>query len=72
MAMTLTQLERYMISEIENLHLKFDSVLEILSGQMKDILDRLDRNYYQHEARILTLENSVMPAKPKDEGLISS
>lgn len=70
--MTLTQLERYMISEIENLHLKFDSVLEILSGQMKDILDRLDRNYYQHEARILTLEKSVMPAKQKDEGLISS
>ena len=57
--MTLSQLEKYMISEIENLHIKMDEGFSALSTQiqglvtqMTRVLDRLD----DHNNRIQVLE----------------
>ena len=63
MAMTISQLERYMIFEVENLHLKIDSAFEMLSAQIKDLADRMDRGFAgvnarldNHERRLISLE----------------
>lgn len=56
MAMTLTQLERYMISEVENLHIKIDSVLELLLQQFQQLSDKFDRMEARYEARFGSLE----------------
>lgn len=71
MAMTLTQLEQYMISEVENLHLKIDSAVEVLSKQIQDMMvymtlrfDRLEAIINQHENRITNLENFSYKRKP--------
>lgn len=64
MAMTLTQLERYMISEVENLHVKFDSAFAALTAQIQSLqsymahrFDSIDAHLDNHEARIKVLES---------------
>jgi len=71
MAMTMDQLERYMISEVENLHIKIDSAFEMLSSQIKELadhmtlrFDRIEKQLDQHNLRILSLENSSNKRKP--------
>ena len=62
MAMTLSQLEKYMISEIENLHLKMDEGFAVLGAQMQEIIDTLNRSLARidnHETRITTLEKTI-------------
>lgn len=64
--MTLTQLEKYMIAEVENLHLKIDSVIEVLSSQIQNLMeymtipfDRIEKRLDTHHARIRNLEASL-------------
>lgn len=74
MAMTLTQLEKYMILEVENLHIKIDSFAEMFQQQfqllhntMERVLSRLDRIeelLERHDSRIVHLENSFNKRKP--------
>lgn len=52
MAMTITQLEQYMISEIENLHLKIDSAVDRLGAQFKEMRDYLQLRFDRIEARL--------------------
>ena len=61
--MTLTQLEKYMIAEIENLHLKIDTAVEALSKQMYELMeyisvrfDRIEKQLEQHTTRLTKLE----------------
>lgn len=52
MAMTLTQLERYMISEVENLHFKMDDMFTKVMNQ----LDRIERRLDIHERQFDRIE----------------
>ena len=56
MAMTLTQIEKYMIAEIENLHLKFDSAFEMLIQKIEDLTHEVRGILKDHEARITIIE----------------
>jgi len=69
--MTLSQLERYMISEIENLHLKIDSIAELLvaqiSEQIQELKNHMNRRFDQidsrldvHEQRLGRVEQKIM------------
>lgn len=59
MAMTLTQLERYMVSEIENLHVKIDSAFELLMKQIQLLSDRMDQRFDRHEERLIRIESKL-------------
>lgn len=56
MAMTIIQLERYMISEIENLHIKIDSAVDRLMTQFKEMRDYMELRFDRIEARLDTHE----------------
>ena len=65
--MTLSQLERYMISEIENLHLKIDSIAELLIEQIQELKNHMNRRFDQidsrldeHEQRLGRVEQKIM------------
>ena len=67
--MTLTQLEQYMISEIEILHVKIDSAFELLTKQISELsehvltrLDRIEKKLDNHEERLTSLENRTTQA----------
>lgn len=71
MAMTMDQLEKYMISEVENLHLRIDSLVEVLDRRFQEIMeymtlrfDRIETQLDQHNVRILNLENIFNKRKP--------
>lgn len=59
MAMTLTQLERYMISEVENLHLKMDDIFTKVMNQLAyltNAVDRIERRLDEHEKQFDRIE----------------
>ncbi len=66
MAMTLTQLERYMISEVENLHIKMDDILTKVIEQLNRIerrldtperqFDRIEKQFDKIEMRLTSIE----------------
>ena len=64
MAMTIQQLERYMISEIENLHIRFESMFELLMSELqgkKELMtirfDRIESRLDAHEQRLASIED---------------
>lgn len=63
--MTLMQLERYILSGVENLHIKIDSALDNITDQLKEMrahmelrFDRVEVRLDNHEARLERLEKS--------------
>lgn len=60
--MTITQLERYMISEIENLHIKIDNAFGLLMQQIEKLaqhLIRIENKIDEHEVRLVRIEGKL-------------
>lgn len=49
--MTLTQLEQYMVAEVDNLHLKIDSAIERIEQQFVEMRVYMDRQFSNIDRR---------------------
>ena len=65
MAMTLSQLEQYIIAELENLHLKIDSEIEKLHARMDSFEGRINRLEAKMDTWFEKLSAQIARSAPK-------
>lgn len=69
MAMTLTQLEKYMILGVENLHIKIDAFVDMFQTQfqvMQNTLERILRKLDSIDTVLENHEERISNLKPAD------